>query len=51
MGRGIVVDNEEAPAKELTPDEKLDLILTRVESLTNALSKVARKFPLLGIKL
>lgn len=35
----------------MTPDQKLDLILTRVEAITQALKKVSGKFPLLGIKL
>lgn len=51
-GPGYTIGSEGCNHKlELTTDQKLDLLLTRVETLTNALRKVAGRFPLLGIKL
>lgn len=35
----------------MTTDQKLDLVLTQLGTLTSALSKVAKRFPLLGLKL
>jgi hypothetical protein len=35
----------------MTTDQKLDLVLSQLNTLTTALGKVAKRFPLLGLKL